>query len=196
MASRNIVLKIIFNMTKNGSAVTFSCLYYKRNEISQISKWEEKMGITSGNRSRHTKHYYGNSKLEQLLLVFLGNQEATGAKKKDRFFLDCTSISALRPPPPLGLSPFLHLFFLIFSKQLLHWKPNWSLQRLHSEWRIKDRDSECCWFGLHLSVVLVPALRYRCAPWWWRGWHAGSWGMGHTLVSLVPAAVPAAFIYY
>lgn len=43
------------------------------------------MGITSGNRSRHTKHYYGNSKLEQLLLVFLGNQEATGAKKKIDF---------------------------------------------------------------------------------------------------------------
>lgn len=33
------------------------------------------MGITSGNRSRHTEQYYGNSKLGQLFSVFLGNQE-------------------------------------------------------------------------------------------------------------------------
>jgi len=113
------------------------------------------MGITPGNRSRHTEQCYGNSKLEQLFLVFLGNQE----EKKDRFLLDCTSLSALRLSPPLGLSAFLCHFFLLFLKQLLHWKPNWSLQRLYSERRIKDRSSKCCWSGLDLPVVLVPALR-------------------------------------
>lgn len=120
MVSRNIVLKIIFNMMKNGSAVTFPVYIIKgmkyHKSVNERKKWELHQEIDQGT----LKHYYGNSKLEQLLLVFLGNQEATGAKKKDRFFLDCTSISALRPPPPLGLSPFLHLFFLIFSKQLLH----------------------------------------------------------------------------
>lgn len=74
--------------------------------------------------------------------------------------MDCTSLSGLRLSPPLGLSAFLSCFFLLFLKQLLHWELDWSLQRLYSERRIKDRSSKCCWSGLDLPVVLVPL---RCS---------------------------------
>lgn len=93
-------------------SVTFSCLYYLWSFIPFISKWEGKMGITSRNRWRHTKQYYGNIKLKHLLLVFLGNQEATGAKN-DRFFFSWITLLFLLSgfPTLLRVSPFLHLFF-------------------------------------------------------------------------------------
>lgn len=74
------------------------------------------MRKTSGNRWKHTKQDYGSSKLKHLLLVFLGNQKATGAKNViDIVSLDYTSISAVRLPstpyclsfPPSFFPPFL-----------------------------------------------------------------------------------------
>lgn len=77
------------------------------------------MEITSGNRSRHTKHYYGNSKLEQLLLVFLGNQETTGAKKKKQL-IDFSWIALL-----FLLSDLLRpLDFLLSSVSFLSFSRN------------------------------------------------------------------------
>lgn len=180
-------------------SVTFSCLCYLWSFIPFISKWEGKMRKTSGNRWRHTKQDYGSSKLKRLLLVFLGNQKATGAKNViDIFSLDYTSISAVRLPSTPYCFFFPPSFFLLFLKQSLHWNQGWSLQRLHSKWTIKDRVSKCCWSGLDFSVAFVPDLRCGHAP--SQPCMLASlahWELGHgrCVVRLVPAAEQAALLY-
>lgn len=103
-------------------SVTFPCLYYLWNFIPFISKWEGKMGMTSGNRWRHTKQYYGNSKLKHLLLVFLGNQEATAGKKPVRyFFLGLHFYIRCQASPYSYSFSFSPSFSLLLLKQSLHW---------------------------------------------------------------------------